>query len=86
MKTLEGTFDLGFTLVSGKIRLGLLLYRRWGGRHMKRFNFGEEKTLKWAIHAWWYRYQYQKCTVGFSLAGTGTTKCCTGTTLILPLL
>ena len=30
METLEGTFDLGFALVRGKIRLGFLLYRSWG--------------------------------------------------------
>ena len=30
METLEGTFDLGFSLVSGKIRLGFLLYKTWG--------------------------------------------------------
>ena len=29
METLEGTLDLGFALVRGKIRLGFLLYRSW---------------------------------------------------------
>ena len=27
MKTLEETFDLGFALVRGEVRLGFLLYR-----------------------------------------------------------
>ena len=31
METPGGTFDLGFALVRGEIRLGFLLYRSWGG-------------------------------------------------------
>ena len=55
METLEGMFDLGFALVRGKIRLGLS-YIGVGSEHMKRFNLGGKKTLKWTIHARWYRY------------------------------
>ena len=43
METLEGTFDLGFTLVSGEIRLGLLLYRRWRVDIRKCSTLGEKK-------------------------------------------
>ena len=32
METLGGTFNLGFALVRGEIRLGFLLYRSWGGK------------------------------------------------------
>ena len=50
---------------------------------MKRFKILGEKALKWPIHA--RRYRYQECTVGFCLAGTGTSKCGIGTTWLLPL-
>ena len=30
MGKLEGTFDLGFALVRGKIRLRFLIHRSWG--------------------------------------------------------
>ena len=50
METLGGTFDLGFALVRGEIRLGFLLYRSlggWGCRYERVQNFGR-KTLQMA--------------------------------------
>ena len=43
MEILAGMLDLGFARVRGKSGLGLILYRSWGSRDMKRGQIWEEK-------------------------------------------
>ena len=50
---------------------------------MKGFKILGEKPFKWPIYA--RRYRYQKCTAVFFRVGTGSSKCGTSTTLLLPI-
>ena len=68
METLRGTFDLGFSLVRRKIRLGFLLSRSWGVEIRKGSKYWEKKPSNGP----------------FTHGGTGTSKGGTGTKSVLP--